>query len=201
VTDTSTPDGYYERFGLRGSTLSITAPRSEALAWGHVEPTAEEIAAERDRVGERYAEQVILWAATRKFLAEVEAADLSPLVREVLALHHRTGDRDYAGCEACSGCCGAHAAWPCGTARLLIRDAGIEVPDELVFETPVLPIPDPAHPRWPFPAGPVTLADQFPKVTVPRALLYADNQVVPPAVDLDGPCGDRACDREVCENG
>jgi hypothetical protein len=165
VTDTSTPDGYYERFRLRGSTLSIRIPRSEALAWGHAEPTAEEIAAERDRVGERYAEQVTAWTETKAFLAELAAADLSPLVRDVLNLHQRTGDHDYAVCEACSGCCDSHAVWPCGTARLLIRDAGIEVPDDLVFETPVLPIPDPDNPRWPFPAGPVTLGDLFPTIT------------------------------------
>lgn len=158
MTDTDRRDGS----GIFDTNpFTFLVPRSEALAWGRVEPTADEIAAATDRAHAHYAEQVIHWAATRKFLAELEAAPLPFIARAVLDLHHRNGDRDYAECVECSG--DVSTLWPCPTARIVLD---IDVPEELVFETPVAPIPDPDNPRWPYPAGPITWADLFPLAAV-----------------------------------
>lgn len=158
--------------GWSRNEIAMLVPREEALAWGHVEPTQEEITAARDRIPARYAEQVIQWDTTRAFLAEVAAADLSPLARRVLQLHSRASDHAYAGCTECADGDGVGVEWPCDTARVVFQHAEIDVPDVLVFETPVLPIPDPDNPRWPYPAGPVRLMDYFPFVTLNRGSTF-----------------------------
>jgi len=161
VTDTDRRDGS----GIFDTNpFTFLVPRSEALAWGRVEPTADEIAQARVAVGERYAEAVIHWAATRKFMAELDAVTLSPLASAVLDLHRRDATNGFPLCAACE-----HPTyWPCTTARIVLDDVPLDVPEELVFETPVLPIPDPDNQRWPYPAGPITWADLLPIAAAPR---------------------------------
>lgn len=152
------------------NAFTMMVPRSEALAWGHAEPTQEEVDAARARVPERYAEQVTAWEATRAFLAALDAADLPPLGKRILELHQRASDHAYAECRECDGNHGSE--WPCATVRAVCTIAEVDVPDDLVYKVPVLSIPDPDNPRWPYPAGPVTWGSLFPKMTIDRAILY-----------------------------
>lgn len=143
-------------------TFYGTRSRERDLWLGLAEPTAEEIATATRDLHERYAEDREAWERTQAFLDVHRAVRYEGLAREVLDLHAL---EDGGNCRTCYA--DSEVAWPCTTARIALRSAGVDVPPAVLHARPEPPRPDLDNPRWPFPAGPV---DEFaiPQVSVLR---------------------------------
>lgn len=147
--------------------------RFHQLLYGQAEPTQEEIDAEIDRRMRVYLDELKAWTETQAFLREVAAWEPLGLPKAILALHsHHEQKWGVAGhvdirCSECE--VDEHSVqWPCATARIVLAQKLIAVPDELEYEEPTKPVRDESNPRWPFPAGPVDDEFAFPEVSVAR---------------------------------
>lgn len=149
--------------------------RTTRLWNGTEEPTEEDIHSATEWLREEYQREMVAWQETQHLLGLVERTAFLSTSREIMALHSRTGNGHCAHCTFDEDDEFAEPSWPCETVRIILKAASIDVPDELVYEMPVEPTPDPDNPRWPFPSGPVE-AFGFPSVEVTRGGIRYDTE-------------------------
>ncbi len=111
-----------------GSTFVFTAPRDEALIYGGVVPTPEEVEAYNIKARESWLEAIEDWTiydAARELLAAIT----DPLARAILDLHHSETIKNPE-CEGCDfgGYEGEPPAWPCRTVMAIAAHYGIALP-------------------------------------------------------------------------
>ena len=144
--------------------------REDALWAGLVEPTQEERQAAADALYEQEVQDNRNWFATGVFLGRVEAHEFDDVSKAILDVHAREERHNF-----CTHCDDERVVmWPCHTARIVLKFAGIDIPDEVIYDKPKLVLQDNDNPRWPFPAGPVDTRLTIPLVSVPRGGITFD---------------------------
>lgn len=168
-----------EMFNVDGDLVTSMKPtvremlagkRRRAELWAGTadpEPTDEEKRIVVEWMHRQYVAELEQWQETQHFLGKVKRHKFVGLAAEIMGLH---ANEDTA-CAVCTDeWTGSNHTWPCATVRLVLDAHGIDVPEELVYDKPVEPTPDPGNPRWPFPALPANPLDfiTFPEVSTAR---------------------------------
>jgi len=111
---------------IRKYGAQIGVGREVAIAYGLVEPTAEE-AAEAEKRHEEFRARHVAYAAKIHTFRQAMAQLKDAPSRAVLSLHAETPDGECAHCYGDTEM-GDREEWPCGTAIALATAHGIEVP-------------------------------------------------------------------------
>jgi len=151
--------------------LTCGPSREDALWAGLVEPTQEERQAAADALYEQEVQDNRNWFATGVFLERVKAHEFDAMQQSILDYHAAT---ESGICNVCVTAWETSVAWPCHTARIVLKFAGIDIPEELVYDKPEPVLQDNDNPRWPFPPGPVEVGFSMPEIRVSRGGIKFD---------------------------
>lgn len=109
------------------NSIAIHVSREDAIFYGHVKPTAGEVAEYNAKARASWEAAIVEWEALDAFRGEVDALT-GDTTRAVLDLH-RPASLDIAECQGCpSDADDTPAPWPCVTVEVVARVAGIEPP-------------------------------------------------------------------------
>lgn len=120
---------------FRTNSFVYRVSREEAIAYGHVKPTPEEVEHHNTESRVRWEKSVAEWEEADRFRSAL--ADVTdPVARVVLDLH-RPLDDDTAECDHCvRGEYGDHEPWPCDTVEAVSQALGIKPPDAWLGHRP-----------------------------------------------------------------
>lgn len=151
--------------------LGAAHSREKALWRGLIEPTQEERQAAADALYEQEVQDNRNWFATGVFLERVKAHEFDAMQQSILDYHAAT---ESGICNVCVTAWETSVAWPCHTARIVLKFASIDIPEELVYDKPEPVLQDNDNPRWPFPPGPVEVGFSMPEIRVSRGGIKFD---------------------------
>lgn len=140
------------------NSFAVRVPRSELLAYGHVQATPEENAAYHADQERWWHEERATWAVYDAARAALDALE-DPMTRRMLDLHSSptVENPECAGCDY-GGYDGAAPEWPCSTVRAIADHHGIRLPDRGIGTRPADVMPEPHD----YPTEPWSVRDLFP---------------------------------------